>query len=169
MKSGDFVVDFGIALGGVCPDDRPLVFKYPIYATSYKSVIDALKEQGLDFMLKAKYARPDPLFFYTNEGSLSHIAPDLVFPADEYIEGKKDCDDYTRAARDRLSWKYKLSSFDAWGNIEIEYHSFPLTMTGIGNNKIGRFWIIEVNAGFPWAGVPFRIGENGYQAEAFKH
>jgi len=163
---GNFVVDIGIALGGECPDDRVLNIKYPIYTAQYVDVVEALKEQGLKYMLKAGYERPDDLFYFTNEGTLFKVAPHLVLPVQDYIEGQADCDDYTRNARNKLSWKLLLSSFDAWGHIP-GYHSFVLIMTGI--NKIGKFWLIEPNGGFEWAGVPFKIGEHDYRPRAFKH
>ena len=149
---------------------------FPVYEIEYRALVEKIiADYGIEFMLSKKYWRPDPLFYYTSLAGLKKIAPYLVIPADRYVKGLSDCDDYTREARSRYALHFGLSSFDCWGKCDFApsindqaNHSFFITVVGTPD-KIEVVRIVEPNAGFQWAGKPFMPDENQYHLRAFKH
>ena len=96
----------------------------------------------------------------TSKAELDRIAPFLVQPADEYIAEIRDCEDYGIEAQSRAS-KYRVSSVRlGLGNMPLGYHGFAVTM-----DKEFNIWWLEPNSGFEYAGVWYKIGDNGYSPD----
>lgn len=98
----------------------------------------------------------DSFFYATPMSELYRIAPKLVYPADWYTDELWDCDDYGLQAMldgSRLGAGVRL----CLGDTEYGYHGFAMALDT--NHDL---WLLEPNAGFPWAGEWFKPYENGY-------
>ncbi len=123
----------------------------------WSELVHNLEELGIVLMTKPEYV-PDALVTYTGLLYSKQIAPFLVTPADAYAEGVADCDDYAMMAAAKASIDFKLNSFRVcWGDSQWGYHAYVLVIVGPK-----EFWLMEPNAGAPWAGELFKFGEYGY-------
>ena len=96
----------------------------------------------------------------TTKAELDRIAPFLVQPADEYVEQIKDCENYALDAMCTAA-DYHVSGVTlVLGYMPLGYHGFVITM-----DKDCNKWWLEPNAGFEYAGVWHKIGEEGYQPD----
>uniref|UniRef100_A0A6H2A2E5 Uncharacterized protein n=1 Tax=viral metagenome TaxID=1070528 RepID=A0A6H2A2E5_9ZZZZ len=95
----------------------------------------------------------------TSKAELDRIAPDLVYPADLYIsELEIDCEDYGIQAQCDAAFKFHVSGVRlGLGSMPLGYHGFAITM-----DKDKNIYWLEPNAGFPYAGVWYQIGEESY-------
>ena len=55
---------------------------------------------------------------------------------------------------------FKVSVRMATGQTNLDYHGFALTL-----DRELNLWLLEPNAGFPFAGKWFKQGENSYTAD----
>lgn len=114
-------------------------------------------------MLKSKFV-PDYKVSYTDEAGWAKIVPYLVLPADLYVAGDADCDDYTKASSAKAALKFKRNGcLQCWGDTPLGPHAFGLVMTGEKTYKL-----FECNAGFEFAGRLFNQGENNYLPKSWK-
>lgn len=68
------------------------------------------------------------------------------------------CEDYALQAQCDAAFKFHVSGIRmGLGQMPLGYHGFPITLS-----KEGNIWLIEPNAGFPYAGEWFKIGEHSY-------
>jgi len=136
---------------------------YPIYSMTWQVLVAMLATKGIKLMLKPEFV-PDGNIFYTDRESWAKIIPLLTYPADDYVADAADCDDYARWAATDSSKKFKLNGcLETWGHMPRGLHGFSLVITSPDS-----FALFESNAGFPYAGVPFNQGDNGYNAESWK-
>lgn len=68
------------------------------------------------------------------------------------------CEDYGLQAQLDAGRRFKFSARLCLGDMELGYHGFLMTLDSNLN-----LWLLEPNAGFPWAGEWFKAGENSYQ------
>lgn len=94
----------------------------------------------------------------TTKEELDRVAPDLVYPADWYVDELWDCEDYGLQAQLDAGRKLKFSARLCLGDMGLGYHGFLMTL-----DSDLDLWLLEPNAGFSYAGVWFRLGENEYQ------
>ena len=95
----------------------------------------------------------------TSKAELDRIAPYLVFPADYYIAEIFDCEDYGIMAQGDAARLFHLSGIRLGiGMMPLGNHGFIITM-----DKDHNIWWLEPNAGFEYAGVWYKIGDEGYQ------
>mgnify|MGYP001557963100 CR=1 FL=1 len=93
-----------------------------------------------------------------DKATLDTLAPYLTFAADLYVNDIADCEDYAIEAQSKASFKYHVSGIRlALGQSPLGYHGFALALDTDGN-----IWLMEPNAGFPYAGGWFKIGYNSY-------
>jgi len=93
----------------------------------------------------------------TTKAELDRIAPELVQPADDYISEIRDCEDYGIEAQSRAS-KYRVSGIRlVLGDMPLGYHGFVISIDVDYN-----IWWLEPNAGFPFAGIWHRVGDEDY-------
>lgn len=141
---------------------HPVVPDYPIFKVPWQIIVSELNALNIECMLK-KVCIPDSYIYHTDEAGWNGIIPFLTFPADMYVS-IVDCDDYARKATSDSAWLFGLNGcLECWGNITEGYHAFNLVR--IGEKEYRLF---EPNAGFPWAGELFKIGENGYQPKYWR-
>lgn len=107
------------------------------------------------------YSLKDPLdmwFSITTKDELDRIAPYFTYPADFYVQSITDCEDYGLKAQVDACFDAGVSGIRlCLGDIPLGYHGFVITVDTESN-----IWLLEPNAGFPFAGEWFAIGENGY-------
>ncbi len=128
---------------------------YDIGWHDLKAELEAL---GVQCMLKAEHV-PDSFVWHTDEENWARIMPFLVYPADLYVEGVADCDDYARWAAADSSKLFKLNGcLECWGDSPWGYHAYSLVRVAPGEYRIS-----EPNAGAPWAGELLRFGSHGYR------
>ena len=134
----------------------------PLHETYWGIIKDELEAMGISWDARSV---PESNTFYTDEATMNRIVPFLTYPADYYIASiSKDCDDYALWATADASKIFNLTSvMQAKGMVPGGYHAFNMCLVGEGQY---RLW--EPNAGFPWAGSLFKIGENGYNVDKWK-
>ena len=89
----------------------------------------------------------DTALVLTSKVELDRLAPELVYPADWYIEHLWDCEDYALQGQLDAGRKFQFSARMCTGWTALGYHAFLLTL-----DTDSRLWLLENNAGFPWAG-----------------
>ncbi len=115
---------------------------------SRDSYLDVLQGIGI---VPISIADPlDPMLSLASKEELDQIAPALVYPADWYLEGLLDCEDYGLQAQLDAGRKFHVSARLCLGWMELGYHGFALAM-----DKTHKIWLLEPNAGFPHAGKWF--------------
>jgi hypothetical protein len=150
---------------------RAQIGKVPRQKMLWQDLVDMLAAHGLTAMLSHP---PDYKIRFTNEETLAKMVPFLTYPADYYVaELEINCDDYARwAAADARRIFHIQGVYEAWGWITVpyetgerrEYHAWSLGITGFD-----RFKIFENNAGFPFAGELFDVGQKyDYHPEKWK-
>ncbi len=96
-----------------------------------------------------KGANPmDSTLTLTSKAELDRLGPELVYPASWYIAELWDCEDYALQGQLDAGRKFKFSARMCTGWMEGGYHGFLLTL----DTRL-QPWVLENNAGFPWAGV----------------
>lgn len=136
-------------------EDAPIVCES--FEMTYSELVANLAAKGLELMRKDKFV-PDRLIHSTDAEGWAKIAPNLVLPADLYVEDIADCEDYAESAKARAAMIYKRSGCRyCWGETPEGQHGFCLVMI-----SPTEFRIFESNAGFPWAGELFEVGAHGY-------
>jgi len=132
------------------------------YKTYWGLAREALKVMGIEW---DALSIPESELFYTDEVSMNKIIPFLTYPAEYYtVSLQIDCDDYALWAAADASRIFNLNGImQAKGYLGDVYHAFNLCVVGEGQY---RLW--EPNAGFPWAGSLFKIGENGYNVKKWR-
>ncbi len=101
---------------------------------------------------------------------LDRIAPELVYPAEWYISDLYDCDDYGLQAQLDAGRKFEITVRLGLGKVDSQYFGYPDTGDlyhgfAITLDRDLNLWILEPNAGFEWAGVWFKYGENTYRPD----
>jgi len=134
--------------------------KIPRYEVSF----DELKAELADMGLRCMTDMPDYKKHYTDLDTLREIIPWLTYRADYYIsELEINCDDYALwAAADARQIFNIQGVWQCWGDTPLGYHAWNIAKTP------GAWVQFESNAGFPFAGEPFAIGENGYIPKVWK-
>jgi hypothetical protein len=99
----------------------------------------------------------DSIVRLASKEELDKIAPHLVYPAEWYISDLWDCEDYGMQAQLDAGRRFEVTVRLGLGMIELGYHGFAITL-----DREFNLWLLEPNAGFPWAGVWFKKGENTY-------
>jgi hypothetical protein len=101
-------------------------------------------------VLPISYNDPlDPVYYLNQKSELDRIAPGLVYPADWYVVGWWDCEDY--GLQGQLdAGKLRCCARLATGYMPLGYHGWILAL-----DLDARLWVLEPNAGFPWAGQWF--------------
>ena len=95
----------------------------------------------------------------TSKAELDRIAPELVYPAEWYIEGIWDCENYGLEAMNDSARLFHVNGITlCLGNMPLGYHGFAITM----GKDMNVYWL-EPNAGFLYAGVWHKIGAQGYK------
>jgi len=99
----------------------------------------------------------DSHYYYTDLEGWGKVLWDLVFNSNLYKPDQFDCDNYALKAMSRCAEIYGMNTLAmVIGDIPSGRHAFNMLFHGDG------FMLWEPNAGFPYAGIPFEIGENGY-------
>lgn len=145
-------------------DQRPK--GYSVIDMPYTHAIEELGLAGIVWQVKVRYI-PDTLLRYTTLLEWERIAPFLVSPADRYVLDITDCDDYAKMASAKAAMEFGLNGcLECWGTVDNEHakgsHAFNLVKTTQG------YFLMEPNAGFPYAGELFRIGQHGYLAKSWR-
>jgi len=135
-----------------------MCFKIPVKITIPKPVVGTVTVTRQEYLANlalhgiTPISDTDPFDSTYNlcpVSELIRIAPSLVYPADWYAEDLWDCENYgLQAAND--AGKFKCSVVLCLGTMELGYHGFALAQDASWN-----IWLLEPNAGFPWAGVWF--------------
>ena len=130
-------------------------------------VTDLTMISRADYLAKMKEAGISPISLttpldstlsITTKAELDRIAPYLVYPAELYVAQIWDCENYGLQAMLDAARKFHASGITlGLGNMPLGYHGFALTM----DNDYNIYWL-ESNAGFEYAGVWYKIGEEGY-------
>lgn len=115
--------------------------------------------------------RPDTKKYFVDPPVLQQMIPFLTYPAEDYIYSYYiDCDDYAKWAAADARRIFRVNGiFECWGNVKLyedkppEAHAFCLAIASYASVKL-----FEPNAGFPWAGELFDIGEHGYEPKYWK-
>jgi hypothetical protein len=130
----------------------------------YEITFGELKAELENMGIKCMTAMPDYKKRYTDLATMKEIIPWLTYRADYYIaELEINCDDYALwAAADARRIFNIQGVWQAWGNTPLGYHAFNIFKTPEG------YYLFESNAGFEWAGEPFRIGDHGYVPDHWK-
>lgn len=81
---------------------------------------------------------------------LDEIAPELVYSADWFADEYWDCDDYAMQAQCDAGRKFGVSVRLTIGQMELGPHAFVCAL-----DVDMQLWLLEPNAGFPWAGKWF--------------
>lgn len=102
----------------------------------------------------------DSVVRLASKKELGRIAPELVYPAEWYINDLWDCEDYGLQAQLDAGRKFEITVRLGLGQTDLGYHGFAITL-----DRDLNLWLFEPNAGFPWAGVWFKQHENGYVAD----
>jgi len=135
---------------------------YPRYEATWPDVVSELKSLGIELMLKDGFM-PDFVVSYTDKESWDKIIPYLTFPADMYVDGDADCDDYSKLASAKSAMSFKRNGcFQVWGDSPNGYHAFNIVKTE------KSYMLFEPNAGFKHTGELFRNGQYGYLARSWK-
>jgi len=131
-------------------------------------VLDLTMISRTDYITEMRKANIEPIglatpldsqLSLTSKAELDRIAPDLVYPADFYIDDIWDCEDYGNQAQCDAARKFHVSGIRlGLGNMPLGYHGFAITL-----DKERNIWWLETNAGFEYAGVWHKIGDKGYQ------
>ena len=154
---GDIACGIAKSLGR-CPEDMELPGDFPIHSIAWSNLKAMLAALGLECQKKDQFA-PDYYIYYTSEEGWVDLTPYLVYPASYYVAERADCDDYSGWATADASRKFKLSGcLYVEGTINNEPHAWSLVITGPNTFKM-----FEPNAGWPWAGELFEVGEHGYR------
>jgi len=100
----------------------------------------------------------DATITIASEEELRRIAPYLTRPADDYIAEIADCEDYAMWGAVKAAFEFHCSTVRVTlGESENGYHGYNIMVDT--NSKV---WILENNAGFPYAGTLMEIGEHGH-------
>ena len=102
----------------------------------------------------------DSVVRLASKSELDRIAPELVYPAEWYIADLWDCEDYGCQAMLDAGRKFEVTVRLGLGQMELGYHGFAITL-----DRDLNLWILEPNAGFPYAGTWFKYGENTYKPD----
>ena len=90
--------------------------------------------------------------YIADKSDLDKIAPYLVYSAEWYVEQIWDCEDYALRGMSDAGLFYKVNGIRAvFGDTDYGYHGYLATL-----DKRGGIWLLENNAGFPWAGEWFK-------------
>lgn len=120
---------------------------------SRRDYLDVMVAAGISSM-----AVLDSNLTITTVAELDRIAPYLVYPADFYIAQIFDCEDYGIMAQGDAAHIFHVSGIRLGiGTMPLGTHGFVLTM-----DTSHTIWWLEPNAGFPYAGVWYKIGERDY-------
>lgn len=140
-----------------------LPIDYPVAEIDFYLLVDKLDKLGIVLQLKKPYM-PDAVVRYTSSSWWIKIAPYLVSPADKYIQGICDCDDYARMATARSVFDFGLNGcLECWGTVGKRQHAFNLLVCS--DNQL---LALEPNAGFPYAGIPFEPALHGYKPTSWR-
>ena len=91
----------------------------------------------------------------TSKAELDRIAPELVYSAEYYLSQIWDCENYGLQAQSDAARFFHVSGITlGLGTMPLGYHGFALTM----DKEFNIYWLVP-NAGFPYAGVWYKIGE----------
>ena len=156
MMLGQLFCALGKAFGG-CKPDIPLK---PVTDLTTISRSEFLAEMAKVGIQPIDLGTPlDSVMSITSESEFERIAPYLVYPADWYLGDLQiDCEDYALQAQCDAAFKFHVSGVRlGLGWMPLGYHGFPVTLS-----KQGNVWLMEPNAGFPYAGKWFTIGANSY-------
>lgn len=130
---------------------------FPVFDIKWAELKSELESLGVQCMLKPEHV-PDDFVRHTDEASWAKIMPFLVYPADLYVAGVADCDDYARWAASDSSKKFKLNGcLECWGDMPLGYHAFNLVRIAPLEYRLS-----DHNAGFSYAGELFKFYEHGY-------
>lgn len=106
-----------------------------------------LAEYGISSLLKADIL--DAKVTLTSKSELDRIAPYLVYPANWYIAEIWDCDNYgIQAMNDAARLFHVSGACLALGYTDFGYHGFLIVL----DTDSSALWVLEPNAGYPWAG-----------------
>ena len=152
---GQLFCVLGKALGGCTPGIPPK----PVTDLLMISRDEFLSKMAKVGILPIDLGTPlDSVMSITTENELERVAPYLVYPADLYIAEIADCEDYALQAQCDAAFKFHVSGVRmGLGMMPLGFHGFPITLS-----KQGKVWLLENNAGFPYAGEWFSIGVNFY-------
>ena len=117
--------------------------------------------EGYGIMPIASDTPLDFSLFLAKKAELDRIALYLVYPADLYIDGIADCEDYGLQAQCDSAFKYHCNGVRlALGSTPLGYHGWAMALD---QDKL--LWQLEPNNGFPYAATWFAYGENEYIPE----
>lgn len=102
----------------------------------------------------------DSIVRLASKSELDRIAPELVYPANWYVNDLYDCDDYGLQAQLDAGREFEVTVRLGLGHMELGYHGFAITL-----DRDLNLWILEPNAGFSHAGRWFKYGENTYKPD----
>lgn len=142
----------------VVPPPPPVIVEKDTVTLSRQEFLDVLAKEGV-----TAYSLVQPLdsiMRFAKKNELDRIAPELVYPAEYYKVDLWDCEDYALQAQCDAGRKFEISVRLAIGDIPLGRHGFCITLDTDKN-----IWLLENNAGFPYAGKWFKIGENGYHPQ----
>lgn len=132
----------------------------PRYALPFSVIRQELADLGITCMTDM----PDYQKRFTSYETLKLMLPHLTYRADYYIANLEiNCDDYALwAAADARRLFNIQGVWQCWGDMPQGYHAWNIARTEQG------YFMFEPNAGFPWAGELYRIGDFGYIPKRWK-
>ncbi len=145
------------------PKEKPIIIPAPIPESETivferQGFINTMKSFGVESLTGDKPM--DRIVRLASKAELDRIAPYLVYPADWYVADLWDCEDYGLQAQLDAGRLFEVTVRLGLGQIEGGYHGFAITL-----DRDLNLWLLEPNAGFEWAGVWFKSGENTYKPE----
>jgi hypothetical protein len=139
----------------IVPVPPPVIIESATITMTRQEFLDVLAVQGV-----TAYSLVQPLdsiMRFATKAELDRIAPELVYPASNYLVDLWDCEDYALQAQCDAGRKFEVSVRLVIGDMPLGKHGFCITLDTEKN-----IWLLENNAGFPYAGKWFKISENGY-------
>ncbi|MDO8700540.1 MAG: hypothetical protein Q7J56_02690 [Deltaproteobacteria bacterium] len=120
--------------------------------------ISLMKARGIECMNGSSPL--DSSVRLASKAELDRIAPNLTYPNAWYIKDLWDCDDFGLQAQLDAGRLFEVTVRLGLGNMPSGYHGFAITL-----DRELKLWLLEPNAGWPYAGKWFAPGENGYKPD----
>ena len=110
----------------------------------------------------SKYDPLDDTVTLASVAELGRLAPDICYPADWYINGIWDCENYAAQAENDAARLFHVNGIcRVLGHMPLGYHGFVVTL----DKDRFELWVLEPNAGFDYSGGWCRPEEIDYKAE----
>ncbi len=133
----------------------PIIPVTDLVMISREDYLGTMLEAGITCMNEDSPS--DMEFSLTSKIELVRIAPELVFPIDLCLKNINDCEDSGLKAQCKAA-DYHVSGIRlVFGDMPWGYHGWVITM-----DKEFNIWWLETMACYEYAGVWYKIGDEGY-------